>query len=357
MALTVSSIQDLVNGTLNDLGRYNIQQVAQNDTRYPIFGTLFGPERSSLSDGAQIQRTLMNVVPDSARPTGLYSVDQVNVQDVTQIVTVPWRQFTTNWAFDKAEILTNRGASKIFDIMQPRREGAKLAMCEMLEQQAWSSPTSSSDTEALFGIPYWIVKNSTTGFNGGAPTGHTLVGNLNPSTVNNWKNYTIDYDTVTKADLLAKLRTGLRKCNFTNVTNLKEYREMRKTYRLYVNESTLASLELIGESQNENLGRDLAPYDGASGKGLSGVAEFDGDLTFRRKPLIYTPTLDDDSTNPVYGIDHSTFFAYVLKGMNMDESRVMEVAGQHTVYCVHIDLRTNLVCVDRRRNFVAYVAS
>lgn len=355
MALTLSSIQDLVNGTLNHLGRYDIQQIAQSDTRYPIFGTLFGPERSSLSNGVQIQRTLMNVVPDSARATGLYAVDQVNVQDVTQLVIVPWRQFTTNWAFDKAEILTNSGDAKVFDIMKPRREGAKLAMAELLEAQAWQAPSASTDTENLFGIPYWVVKNTTTGFNGGAPTGHTLVGNLNPSTVNNWKNYNDTYTNVSKADLLTKLRSALRKCNFSNVTDLKGYREMKKTYRLYVNESTLASMELIGESQNENLGRDLAPYDGASGKGISGVAEFDGDLTFRRKPLIFTETLDSDTQNPVYGIDHSTMFAYVLKGMNMDESRVMEVAGQHTVYCVHIDLRTNLVCVDRRRNFVVYI--
>lgn len=356
MALTLTAIQDFVNGTLNELGRYKIQQVAQSQTRYPMANTLFGPERSKVSSGNNVQRTIMPRTAGAARMTGLYATDQVTAADVTELVVVPWRQMTTNWAFDKAEMLHNRGESRVFDILMPRREAAKLDMLELIETQAWQSPSASTDTDNIHGVPYWVVKNSSTGFNGGAPSGHTLVGNLNPSSVSNWKNYTVGYTTVSKTDLFPKLRTALRKCKFTEVTDLNGYRDAKKTYRLYVNETTLSSFETAVEAQNENLGNDLAPYDGASGKGTMGVENFDGDLTFRRKPIIFTESLDSDTSNPVYGIDHSTFFAYSLKGMDMDESRVMEVAGKHTVYCVHIDLRMNLICVDRRRNFIAYVA-
>jgi hypothetical protein len=357
MALTLSAIQDFVNGTLNELGRFKVQQIAQSQTRYPMFGTLFGPERSQFASGNNIQRTLMNRTAGAAKMTGLYANDSIVFGDVTDLLVVPWRQMTTNWAFDEAEILHNKGEARIFDIMMPRREAAKLDLLELIESQAWQAPTSSTDTDNLFGIPYWVVKNATTGFNGGAPSGWTLVGNLNPSTTRNHKNYTFTYALtggVSKTDLFPKLRTALRKTKFTEVTDLAGYRDMKKTLRLYLNEATLTAFETAVEAQNENLGNDLAPYDAASGKGIGGVSEYDGDLTFRRKPLIYTEALDSDTTNPLYFIDHSTLFAYVLKGFDMRETNVEKVAGKHTTYATHIDLRTNIVDVDRRRSGVCY---
>ena len=108
----------------------------------------------------------------------------------------------------------------------------------------------------------------------------------------------------------------------------------------YVNEDTMSSFEDLGEAQNENLGRD--------------IASMDGQIIFRRVPIIWVPKLDEDTTDPVYMIDHSTFYPVVLKGDYLRESDPKESAEAHNAYSIHVDLTYNYVCLDRRRNAVLY---
>ena len=72
-------------------------------------------------------------------------------------------------------------------------------------------------------------------------------------------------------------------------------------YRIYCNESTFSDFEDVGESQNENLGKDIAAIDRM-------------DLASRKHPIRYVPKLDDQSDNPIYGIDHSVFMPVAAEG-------------------------------------------
>jgi hypothetical protein len=351
-----SDIQDLVNMTRGDEGKGRLQNVAMNFTHYPIVGTMLGPDKLQVESGYRIERNIMTRLPDAAYMTGLYGTDQIVAEDLTSKIIVEFRQVATGYMFDVNEIAPNQGAARIYDLMKSKRAGAEGAMIELLEQKAWAAPSSSTENEFL-GIPYWIVKNATTGFTGGAPSGHTLVGNLNPDSVANWKNYSVAYTSVDKTDLFPKLRTAMRKCDFKEVLDIEGYNKMKKTYRLYLNEVTLVDFETVGEAQNENLGRDLAPYDGGilSKRGITGVAEFAGELTFRRRPLVYAPRLDSDADDPVYGIDHSRFYFHVCKACDMKETPAIRHPAKHNVYQVFKDLRGNYCCVDRRAQFVAFV--
>jgi hypothetical protein len=76
---------------------------------------------------------------------------------------------------------------------------------------------------------------------------------------------------------------------------------------------------------------------------------------FRNHPIIWVPKLDADTTNPVYGVDHSTFYPICLRGNYLRESKPMTDATQHNVYQVFVDLSYNYICLDRRRNWVFYV--
>lgn len=339
-ALAASDIADLVTTTLKDLGRLKFQQIAQSLQDYEIFSKWFRSDKVVFDSGIGIQRTLMSSVSNIARHVGLMEEDKVNIPDVLTTMNVPWRHATTSWAFIYQETLMNRGRSMILNVIEPRRADALLSLVQELEDRAWSAPASTTAKEP-YGIPYWIVKNSSEGFNGGLPSGHTTVGGVDISTVTTFKNWTGQYTNVTKADLVKKMRTAHRKCRFKSPISIQDYREGRgDQYRIYTCESVLSDLEDAGEAQNDNLGRDLA--------------QLDNTMVFRNHPIVWVPKLDEDTTNPLYLIDHSVFMPVCLKGDYLRESQALMAPNQHNVYVFHVDLSYQYLCVDRRRCAVFY---
>ena len=339
--LDAKSIADLVASTLDELGRMKFQQIAQNLQDYEVFSHWFKRDKVAFDSGIGIQRTLMNKLSGAAKHVGLMETDTVNITDVIDQLTIPWRHAQTSWAFIYQETLMNRGEALIFNVIEPRRAASLIDLVEELENKAWASPSSSNVTEP-YGIPYWIVTNASTGFNGGAPSGHSTVGGVSLTDSPTFKNYTFQYVNKSKADLVKKLRTAHRKCGFKSPITIQDYRGTQgQRYRLYVNETTIAAFEDIGEAQNENLGRDLASMDGT--------------MVFRNHPIIWVPKLDADSTDPVYGVDHSTFYPVCLSGDYLRESEAKPAPSQHNVFQVFVDLSYNYLCVDRRRNWVGYV--
>lgn len=345
MPYQATEIADLVAGTLRELGRMKFQQIAQSLSEYEVFPHWFKKDKVTFDSGVGIQRTLMNRLSGAASHVGLYEVDNVNIADVIDQLNVPWVHATTSWGFEYRETLMNRGEALIFNIVKPRRTDAMISLVEELENKAWASPTSSSDKKVPYGLPYWIVKNSSTGFNGGAPSGWTDVAGVSLTDSPTFKNYTFQYAAFTKADAIKKLRTAHRACNFKSPLGAEsDYRNGATVnrYRLYCNEATYSSVEDIGEAQNENLGRDIASMDG-------------GDMAFRGHPIRYARKLDADTTNPIYGVDHSTFMPVCLKGDYLRESEPKQAPNQHNAFQVFVDITYNYLCVDRRRNFVGYI--
>lgn len=344
MAVTATDIADLVAGVLYDLGRLKFQQIAQSLQHYEVFSKWFKKDKVAFDSGIGIQRTLMNKLSNAAEHVGLLDPLQVNIIDVLDQLQVPWRHARTHWALIyQSDILMNSGKSSIVSTIKTRRAAAMINLVEILEDAGWSAPSSSTDKLYPYGLPYWVVKASgTPSFQGGAASGHTLVAGVSLTDSPNFKNWTGQYSNVTKADLIKKLRTAHRKCQFVSPISIDDYRgTLGNQYRLYVNETTLSSLEDLGEAQNENLGRDLASMDGV--------------MTFRRHPIIWVPKLDADTTNPVFMIDHSTFMPVCLRGDYLRESEAKQAPDQDNVYYVTTWLTYNYLCIDRRRNAVLYV--
>lgn len=341
--LTADDIADLVKGTLKELGRGRFQQIAQDLQDYIVFRRMFAKERLQFDDGIGIQRNLLTSYQNGAGHVGLFNTDAVNVPDLMQTMSVSWVHAQVGWAYDVRELLMNTGESAIFNVVKARRAGAMIDMAETIEDACWSLP-ASTDTHLPKGIPYWIVKNATTGFNGGNPSGHSDVGGLDSSTYTKWKNYTAQYTNITKDDLIKKIKIACRKTAFRSPVPMDDYRKgVSDRYHLYVdNDDTIADIEDLGEGQNENLGPDLFSMYGR--------------VVLKGFPFIPVPALDDDSQNPVYGIDHSTFYPVCLRGNYLREGDPIRVGDSHNVFRVHMDLSYNLLCVDRRRNFVMATA-
>jgi len=332
-----SDIADLGKSTLRELGRMRFNQIASELQSYEIMGRMLRKDRMMFSHGLGLQRNIMTRHTGNVRQVGLHGQDEVNQDDVMEQMQIDFRHTTGNYVWERRELLYNRNFSEIYDLLKSRRADLMIAWAEHLEDQGWSAPSSSSDKLNWWGIPYWIVKNSTTtGFNAEnpsfAPSGR---GGIDSTAHTRWANYAFNYGSVTKLDAIAKMRTAMRKIRFKSPVKISDYsRGSGDNYRIYVNETTMQDFENLGEGQNENLGRDLASMDDT--------------MMFRRNPVIWVPKLDDDSDNPIYFINFRYAGLACLSGDYMRETEPDKVEGQHNTWAVYVDLTSNFAFTDLR---------
>lgn len=339
--LTFTDMLDLVKATLPDLGRLKFSMIATELQDYEVMPRWLKKDKVILESGISIQRTLMNEISGTAEHRSWFSENNTNITDHIKQLDVPWRYVDDSWALGYHEGLVNRGKALIFKVAAPRRIGCMLNMAAELELKAWSSPPASSDKVQPYGVPYYVVKNATDGFNGGAPTGHTAVAGLNPETIDNWKNYTFTYGAVSKGGLIKKMRRAHRQIRFKSPVKYPGYAgDASDRYRIYVNNDTIEQIEEVGEAQNENLGRD--------------IASMDGTMVFKKNPIVWIPQLDDDTTNPIYMIAHDYFRPYVLKGDYLREDGPHRHPFQRNVMENFVSLSYNYVCLNRRAQAVGY---
>jgi len=335
-------IADLVTATLDDLGPLNFENIAQPLQDYEVVPKWFKKEKVMIQDGKGIQRNLLNKLSGAAKHVGLYDTAKANVPEILKQVRVDWVYAETSWAFEyRSDILQNRRGSAIVNTIEARRADAMIDLVDEIEERSWNSP-SSTDTVDPYGVPYWIVKNPTTGFTGGAPTGHTTVGGVSLTTSPNFKNYSSTYGgALSKDDGIRDLRTAHRKIRFKSPVTIPEYRGNKgESYRLYMNETSIQEMEDLGESQNDNLGKDLA--------------SMDGQMVFKGHPCVWVPYLDTDTDNPIYMLNHRTFYPAILRGDNLREMEPMRAPQQPNLFECFVYLTYNFICINRRANAVIY---
>jgi hypothetical protein len=336
--LQADDIADLIKLTQRELGRNKWTDISYDLQEHIALPKLLKKERVGFGSGTGFQFNVNVSTSGAARMTGLHETDEVSISDTIVQGYVPWRHLTTNYAFDEREIKMNRAPARIVELVKVRRANAMIDLAALLETQFWSKPADSSDNENLYGVPYWIVKSATEGFNGTDPSGFTAgAAGIASATYANWANWTGDYTAVTQDDLITKLRKASTYTKFMSPTPTPSYNSGDR-YGYYTNYATLAPMERLLMAQNENLGNDLASKD--------------GQVVFRRNPVSAVFKLDADTTNPVYGINWGEFGFVFLEGEYMNEVGPTVAAKQHKTQVVHIDTSMNIVCRNRRRLFV-----
>jgi len=339
MPLRDSDISDMLTTTLHDLGRGRFYQIAQELVEYLVLGRLLRRTNVRIqSSGIGIKETLMTKTGGTARWVGLGEEDAINYIDVLDQLTVVWCRLTDNMAWERRMLLENRGEARINNVIKPQRVAMMLRIADALEEGYFGAP-DASDVKKPWGLKYWIVKNATTGFNGGLPSGFTTVGGVSLTDSPTFKNYTFIYTDVSKDDLIKKMRTAHRKTRWRSPYKTSQMKsEFGERRQIFVNEATISDIEDVGEAQNENLGRD--------------IASLDDEIVFKKHPIRYVPYLDSDTTNPIYMNDVDTLVPFVLKGDYLRESDAARSPKQHNVFEVHVDLSINFVCPNRRANVV-----
>src|SRR3990167_4742715 len=167
--IQTTDLADLVAGTLKNLGPPKFQQIAQSYQHYEVFPRWFKEDKEQLDGGTQIQRNLMTKLSSAASHTGLFDTDQSNIPDLMVQMTVPWRYVKSSWSFHYTETILQSGRHVVFNIMKPRRADAMLGLVDELEEKAWAAPAVANTVDP-YGIPYYVVTNASTGFNGGFPS-------------------------------------------------------------------------------------------------------------------------------------------------------------------------------------------
>lgn len=332
-----SDIGDLLRTSLNRLNKAKFTEIA-TDRQQSIFTTKMMRQRKiSFKGGPLFQWEVMFQHNSSARAIGLYEVDNVNAVDVIMQAVAPLRQYEASYPIDHHEVTRNSGESKILDILKVRRFSALISLRERLEIDAWRLP-AATDLKSMWGFPYWIVKNNTEGFNGGTPSGYSDVAGINTTTYPRWRNWTFQYTSVTKDDLIRKWRKAANYIDWMPaVEGISDF-DTGESCEWYTNYAVLGTLAEILESQNDQLGSDLSPMDGK--------------VMFQRSKVNWVVELDQDTTNPVYGIPWGVFKLATETDWFMKESIVERAAKQHNVTEYHIDLTIQPHCYDRRKAMV-----
>lgn len=334
-ALLATQVGDLINTTLRDLGEMRFTEIATDLQFHTAMRNLLRKNRIQLESGTGLQWDLMIQHSGSAANVGLYASDNVNDIDVFIQGTADWRHSTCNYAIDGRVLAMNRTPRRIIDMLKAKRIAALISMAELMETNFWGPPVASTDNLTPFGVNMWIVKNATEGFNGGAPSGYTTVAGVSPTTYPRWQNWTFQYTSVSRDDFIRKCRNMATKTHFEPPVDGIPTFNTGDLLGYYANYNVIQPLEEALESQNDNLGTD--------------VASMDGKVMFRRVPVMYVPKLDADTTNPFYQINWGVFKTWILRGWWLKETQVPIMPGQHTVSAQFVDCSYNWVLRDRRR--------
>jgi len=334
-SLNIENFGDLLKATLSHFDEPDYTNLVTDLTDHP-FAKRMAPKASmKIKSGKSCVFKVRMLTGNSFANISPTDHDQVNIVDGLVDGEVQWRKSGVKYAFLDEEVSINMNPQRLIDLIKMREDGADQDWIEGLEGNGWNFP-SASDTLTPFGLPYWIPKNATEGFNGGVPSGYTsTVAGISPTTYSRWNNYTGQYTDVTLDDLISKARTMADKTNFKPMVRSVPDAGGDTPNRSYVTNLTVRQkFADVADGRNDNLGPD--------------VSKMDSEVTFRRSPLEYAPMLDRDSTNPLYQLDWRHIKIYVQTGWWQKRTVLSPYPGQRNMTGVFMDSLYQIICRNRR---------
>lgn len=347
--LLPDQLDDFVNLTLKNFKRKKWADISLDYQYYIFADKMFSRKaKDPESGGSQLNWKVQVTNTGTARHSELFDIDQTAVVDLTKEAQIPWSKQTVNFSYDIDEEVMQSDRETIINEIKVREHSMYNDYFELMEEALWSMPASAdSSPRPPSGVPYWVVKSATEGFNGGNPSGHTSgAGGLSSTTYPNWSNYTYGCTDVSRDDFIEKT---IKACEFCKFLAPKKYPELggsgvESDWGFYTTYRLQQQLEKYLQSSNDNLGTDIAKYA--------------GQVMLKGNPVTWVPYLEEnDSEDPFYGLNWKVFRYFFRKGRHMVRRPPQEKYGQHTVRVVHMDNWGNFRCDNRRRLFVGYFAN
>jgi len=339
MSLAFSQIDDAVLLTQNNFIKKGAFVDMQTDLQDHVAVREMWKDRRKVFDGGENWEFEVQMDHNhSARTVGLFEQDSSSLTDTMVKGEVAPRHVNAHYLYDQREKAFQRGGTAIVDLVKTRYVAMMVSWFELLEELLWAKPTDSSDVKTPYGIAYWMTRSASEGFNGADPAGFSD-GRAGLSTTDypRWANYTAKYSAITKEDLVRKMRRAHRLSQFRSPVSHANP-DLKMGNGIYTNDSVIGKLEELLETQNMNLGNDLASKDGRT--------------LFKSTPVTYVPKLNDDSTDPIFMLDWKKLAVGVMSGWEENLSAPYMVPGKHLVRRVDLDASLNMVCTDLRRQAV-----
>jgi hypothetical protein len=334
----------------------NITQIAHEY----VWGNRFFKSKQEMEDGGQaLAWMVQKSAYDNFAYTQLFDDDTTHSQNNGVEAKVDWSGQKSSWQYDVNEPQLQGSATRIVNVLKERESEMWGKWFENMETALWTCPVVGTVPQELLGIPYWVVKNSssTPGFNGAAPSGYSDVANISPTTYPAWKNWTFTYAAsggITRTDFVRKTLQAMEWTNFKapmGVVGVDTAANVASNWGLYTTYTPYQTLKELQEQRNDNLGSD--------------VGYMNGRLTIRGTPVEWVSALDGgsdgtlasvDTQNPIYGINWKWMRYKVLKGRDRVRTGPIMKAGSHNVRVVFVDNWGQYQHLNRRTSFVGYGA-
>ncbi|MCA9366686.1 hypothetical protein KC887_00270 [Candidatus Kaiserbacteria bacterium] len=346
--LSANDIPDLVNLTYNTmLKKRSLVDLSLTKQRHMIHDRFFKGKKVPMKSGPKVIWKLLKTFQKNFRWTGLYEKDHVgNSANNTSHGEQYWAMCTTNYSFDTNEPdFQSDNESVLMDVVLTYELQMYNDWFENLEEAfcgAPAAPPSATNPGVLCGFPFWIQKVTTPGFTGGNPSGFTGgAGGIDVASVPGWSNYGDNYDAIHRDDFISKLNKAVEFCRFTPPHQYSNTVDGDPRYQFITVWSVVEGASKYLDARNDNI-RDL--------RGNSPM--------YNGIPIERCPALDDpaspvyDTSNPFYGIDWNSMGLYFLNGREMDRKPMRPLENYHNVLVQHMDSTVQLVCKNRRSNFV-----
>ena len=334
MASQIENFGDLLTVTLANFNEPDFVNLTTDLTDFPAAKQFLQPNMRRYRSGKTCDWRIKVTNGNSAKNVAITDQDQSNIVDGFISASVNWRKSMASYSFYEEEQTINMTPKRLVDLVKSRENGASEEFVSLLESNFWNNP-AASDIRTPLGVPYWVYKNATQGFNGGIPTGYTSVGGVSPTTYPRWASYTDQYTAISMDDFVRKARLMRVQTRFKpRVAAVPELTtgEQRKNFGGLTLTQRLADLV---DLRNENFGSDLAKND-LNETMIGGTG------------IVYIPQLNADTTNPMYQIDFGYFKIIVLGPWWMKRKVISPVPGQRNVVSVYIDCVYQIVCFNRR---------
>lgn len=344
--VTIDQLQDLLKTTLENLPSGEFE-VALKYQSYPVCDKWFRRDRRRLTSGTSISRRIQLKTNGSARHVALYEPTPNNQVDTMAKIDVDWVYTEAKMHYEAHELTMNRSPSKLVDLIKERRVAAYMDLADLIENDLWQTPQSSSDTRSPLGVPYWLSYVSkgtvdyTGGFNGtqvvyGDGTTSNSIGGIDATLPENsrWANWCANI-TGMNMSTIDTLRRAIRRVKFRPPENVRDlYRVPSSRMAIYSNQDYADEYERLVNAGPDNRNGDLN--------------RFYGDLYFKGIPWIAVPALDSNAYRPIFGINHQYFFPYILGDWWLKEDKPIRDRGQRLVFTVGVDCAYQTFCLNRR---------
>lgn len=268
---------------------------------------------------------------------------------------VPWGAAAATSAWFEEEDDFQSGAERIVEVMAVKQRALYNDITTGMEDDLWSSPSSSSQNPRRpMGIPFWVQKASTGtsattfGFNGGDPSNFSSgAAGIDSDTYTTWKNGNFGYSAVTQSDLLPKLSEAMEKSYFKPPRAYPALSDDSKPqYVLYTTFPVWEAFQSLQTVSNDNLGND--------------VGKWRSTVMYKGVPMTWVPALTNsgsavrDTQHPIYGIDWSVLKMFFKKGWDWKKYGPKSLDNQPTAQVVYMLAWYNYRCLSRRTLFVGH---